>query len=175
MPEEQVREHTEGTGQVNQSQDWSASATTRAAELAAIYDTTLRDVAESFAVNQRAEVVLTAHVEEAHTALARVGLGRFNWLGRPESETALGGIFIGLAAGGNDILAPVLGNGQFHDGATIIWVVLFFVAGFALCIHGWYRGKLPSPIGHRTIAEKVILDFPRSAWFYFFPPKPPAH
>lgn len=179
MPEETLPDAGGGQGQIDgdpapQGQEWSIPSTRHAKQLASIYETTLRQVTESFAISLGHETVNVKHVDEAHSALARVGLGRFGFLGRPETETAAGGILLGLAAGANDILSCFLADGAFRGGATFAAIILLFAGGFSMCVHGWYRGRLPSPIGYRTPAERLFIDLPVGIWEYFFPPNRPG-
>jgi len=161
MPEEPVRRTAAGQAQVTSAQgsrphDWSTSAQNHAADLAGKYDTTLREVAESFAGHERCELVIVNHVNDAHSAIARVGLGRFDFFGRPETETAGGGILMGLAAGANDILSSMLPDTAFRAGAIFVAIVFLAFAGFAMCVHGWYRGRLPSQPGNTSWPEKFL-------------------
>lgn len=139
-----------------QQPEWNDSAKRHASQLTSDYGTTLRQVAESVTIFSQLQTVNLKHVEDAHSALARVGLSRFGWLSRPENETALGGALLGFSAAGNDIITVFCKDPSFRDGATWVWCVLFFVAGVVLYAHGWHRGRLPGPPGYKSWPEQLF-------------------
>ncbi|HLQ44372.1 MAG TPA: hypothetical protein VK137_06570 [Planctomycetaceae bacterium] len=100
----------------------------------------LKDVAKAFAIHENAETVLVRHVDEAHTALARLGLTICRWYERSELLTGLGGLTLGLAFAAPDILGAFLDDSPKRHGITIGVVVAMFAIGLFRYGFGWVRG-----------------------------------
>lgn len=127
---------------------WPRETTTRANELANDFKSGLRTVAESFAQHEGAEAVLVRHVDEAHSALARLGLNRKRWFRRPEFATAGGGLLVGLAFACPDIVTVfVPSESSLRTGLTVAAFSVAFCVGLFLFCFGWYKGTVPSPPG----------------------------
>jgi hypothetical protein len=136
--------------------EWQRLAQSHLAVQAEIYQKTLKDVAEAFAHHEQAEVILVRHVNEAHGALARVGLSNLNWLSRAENLTALGGILIGASFAASDITSVFFDDGPTRKGFAIAWFFTLMAIGFFLYSAGWKQGQLPLPAGHRSKAERFM-------------------
>jgi hypothetical protein len=139
---------------------WNRTTNSAVSQMADCYKKNITDIATAMAAHGKAETVLINHIDDAHTALANAGLSRLPFLSRVENETALGGIFIGLAIGSSDLMAVFFAEGPEKVGATKVCFAACIAIGLFLYFHGWYRSKVPSSAGIFTWLRQKV----RSLW-----------
>ena len=122
---------------------WPKETTQRLNQFSDQFKSNLKTVAESFAKHETAEAVLVRHVEEAHAALARLGLSSRRWYERTEFWTGIGGLLIGLAFALPDLLAAFMDDSAKRTGVTIGAIVVMVLVGVFFYIFAWARGSLP--------------------------------
>ncbi len=111
-------------------------------QLAEDFHENLRQVAEAYAIHERAETVLHRHVIEAFDSLATVGLARRPWYTRPALEASFGVALLGLCPSVPDLSMRFLPT-EVEKSATPGLIISLIIGGFALFGHAWLRGRLP--------------------------------
>lgn len=174
MPEETMRvdDGQGGESAIDNAPAWSERASDHHKKQVAAYEVTLKQVAESFATIQRSETVVVNHVEDSHSALARVGMVRRHWLTRPENETALGGILVGASFAATDLFSMFVEDGTTRTVCCRTWFFTFAIVGLFFYCDGWRRARIPSPLGYKTLAERLFIDIPAKWWNVLFLSKP---
>jgi hypothetical protein len=119
---------------------FSGEANTKRSQIKKQLDDDLSAVAERLASHGRCERVLVTHVEQAFSALARVGMRRSWFFKRTEFEGIAGGVFTTLAAAAPSFVPLVAPNLQPTKTLLIAGVILAF--GVGLMIHSWMRGMV---------------------------------
>jgi hypothetical protein len=100
----------------------------------------IRIVASACAKHEKAELVLSRHVDEAFTTLGRLGFNLRPWYKRPELEVSVGLALLGLAVNTQDIITGLFGHTDSIDAIVCGTMVGLIVAGIVTWIHGWIRG-----------------------------------
>jgi hypothetical protein len=91
--------------------------------------------------HEKAEFVLTRHVDKAFEALGRLGLTIKPWYKRPELEVSGGLLLLGLGVNSQDIITGLFGHTDRIDTIVCGVMIGLFVAGAVLWAHGWVRGN----------------------------------
>jgi hypothetical protein len=134
--------------------DWlKDTSEKRVDELGASFRDNLRQIAEALAREAQSEVIVVKHVDEAHTALAKLGLSRRRWYERSEGFAGVGGALIGLAFATPDVCSVFLNDGTAKNAINVVAVLTFAIVGTALFLYGWLVSRFP-----RAQVEKAALQ-----------------
>lgn len=103
----------------------------------------LRIIATACARHEKAEYVLTRHVDESFVTLGRLGFNLRPWYRRPELEVSAGVALWGLSASTPDIASGLFGHTDGIDTTVCATMVVLAAIGLVFCVHGWIRGRYP--------------------------------
>jgi len=124
---------------------WPQQTKARLKQLSDDHKDNLRSVADAFASFEGVDSVSLKHVNDAHVALAQIGLRSRPWYRRTEFETGIGGLFCTVGAAAPDLASTFLDSGApWYRGVVCGTVSALVLFGLLLIIHAWFRGRIPT-------------------------------
>lgn len=104
------------------------------------FKTDIRAIAQVLARQEKAELVLERHTDEAFAALGRIGFNRRPVYARPELEVGLGVSFVTLAGNCPSYITGLFPHWNGREPWTTGIMVAMILSGILLTVHGWWRG-----------------------------------
>ncbi len=133
----------------NDQVKWPKETSVHANRLADSVKSSLRSVAETFAKHERVDSVSLKHVDEAYSALARLGLNSKRFWQRTDTWTALAGLLIGCSLSFPDAFSSLAAFLSMEWVEKIGPIAMIVGAVLGACIFAWahYHGTLPKKPG----------------------------
>jgi hypothetical protein len=126
---------------------WPPATNERLKELSNRHKANLRAVADAFASFNELEHVSLKHVNDAHSALGRIGLTSEPWYRRTELESGCGGLCFAAAAATPDIASAFFDStAPWYRGLICGLMGALGLIGAFFLIHAWFRGQLPTRV-----------------------------
>jgi len=105
----------------------------------------LQKIAIRLARHQKSTFVDVPHVDEAFNVLCRIGISRRPIWKRPEFDTSIGGLFLGVALAAPDLLPAICDNNWLQRNNVILSTIIVSVVLTAIFFaRGWMKSSLPS-------------------------------
>lgn len=125
------------------------------------YKQNLRAVAEAFAEQERVDSVSKKHVDDAHSALARVGLNTKPFFFRGEFWTAFAGFCLGASISMPDLTGAVVssvgGSEELKASSAVAGFVLLVIIGFGVYLFTLIQNSLPTEGWKKFILPVIVV------------------
>lgn len=131
--------------------EWRREMKGYANGIAENFKANLKQIAETFADHEKIDSVSTKHLDEAFSALSRLGLHSKRWWQRSDTWTAFGALLVGVSFSAPDIVSLVCSLFGYKKPTSDTWSFILFVILLicGTCLYFWARhhGSLPKKRG----------------------------